>query len=64
MVVGVVALSIAACERNNGESTPPETPITGAVPAAPQEASAAASSQAPIPTLSVAADGGVSQGSP
>jgi hypothetical protein len=64
MVACIVVSLTAACERNNGEATPPETPITESVPAAAQEASAAASSQKPIPTLSVAADGGVSEVSP
>jgi hypothetical protein len=60
----LVACCLGACATNDGAATPPETPITGGVPAAPQEASAAASSNQVGPKLSVEADGGVSQTAP
>jgi hypothetical protein len=60
----LVAFGVGACATNDGAATPPETPITGAVPAAPEEATAAASSNQPVPKLSVEADGGVSPSAP
>ena len=57
----VVALAFEACDRNNGQATPPETPITDSVPAPSQPSSDPAAPLSTGPRLSVDADGGVSQ---
>jgi hypothetical protein len=57
----VVTLAFEACDRNNGQATPPETPITDSVPAPAEQPSAPTSALTTGPRLSVDADGGVSQ---
>jgi hypothetical protein len=60
----VIALALGGCAKDNGQSTPPESPITDSVPAPSEQPSAPASALSTGPRLAVDADGGVTQAPP
>ncbi len=56
-----LSIALAGCARDNGQSTPPESPITESVPAPSEQASAPDAALSTGPRLEIAADGGVTQ---